>query len=129
MAVRGPARPEIHTDWPALAARTRDNLESYWRPWTRHLRTSPLGLTAWAVSWSVLGVARLQHTLAAGRVTSKTAAAEFALHTYGARSERIISEALRLRCGGPPRYRTPITRRAHLLTFLTQALPPPAPNP
>lgn len=124
VAVRGPERPEIHTDWPALAERTRANLDSYWRPWLRQTRVSPAGLTAGAVSWGVLGVTRLQHTLDAGEVTSKTAAAEYALRTYGSRWDRIIGEALRIRCGGPPRYRNPFTRRTDMLTFLTRALTP-----
>jgi hypothetical protein len=122
VAVRGPQRPEIHTDWPALAERTRANLESYWRPWARRMRASPIALTSRAVSWGVLGVARLRHTLAAGEVTSKTAAASFALATYGHECDRIVGEALRIRCGGRPRYRNPLHRRTDLLTFLTRTL-------
>jgi hypothetical protein len=122
IAVRGPQRPEIFTDWPALAALTRANLESYWRPWAHRLRFHPVSLGTWAVAWGVLGVSRLHHTLAAGRVTSKTEAADFALRTYGPRWERIVGEALRIRCGGPPRYRNPARRRADLLAFLDYVL-------
>ncbi|WP_436522006.1 nucleotidyltransferase domain-containing protein [Actinoplanes sp. HUAS TT8] len=122
VAVRGPQHPEIFTDWPALAARTRDNLESYWRPWTRRMRTHPAALTAAAVSWGVLGVARLRNTLEAGRVTAKTDAGEFAVRTYGSRWEPIVGEALRIRCGGSPRFRNPLRRRAEMLAFLTRAL-------
>jgi hypothetical protein len=86
------------------------------------MRVSPTALTARAVSWSVLGVARLRHTLAAGEVTSKTAAGEFALRAYGSRWERIVGEALRIRCGGPARYREPFQRRADMLAFLGHVL-------
>ncbi|GAA4599929.1 putative nucleotidyltransferase [Actinoplanes octamycinicus] len=122
VALRGPARPEIYTDWPALAELTRANLASYWRPWVRRLRGGPVGFTGWAVSWTVLGVARLRHTLAAGEVTSKTAAGEFAVARYGREWERIVGEALRLRCGGAARYRNPLRRRADMLAFAERVL-------
>jgi hypothetical protein len=122
VAVRGMDAPEVFTDWPGLAELTLENLESYWRPWARRMRVSPVGLSGWAVTWGVLGAARLRHTLAAGRVTSKTEAGRFAVDTYGPRWERIVAEALRLRLGGPARYREPFTRRADLLSFLTTVL-------
>ena len=122
VAVRGPERPEVFTDWPGLAESTRANLVSYWEPWTRGLRASPVGFGGWAVTWGVLGVARLRHTLAAGRVTAKTEAGRFAVQTYGSRWERIVGEALRLRLGGPAWYRNPVARRADLLAFLRTVL-------
>ncbi|WP_328467086.1 nucleotidyltransferase domain-containing protein [Actinoplanes sp. NBC_00393] len=126
VTLRGPERPEIFTDWPALAAATRDNLESYWRPWARGLRFHPMSLGSWAVSWGVLGVSRLRHTLVTGRVTSKTAAGEYALRSYPG-WERIIGEALRIRGGGPARYRNPVRRRGDLLAYLEYALDPDGP--
>ncbi len=81
---------------------------------------SPEGLTAWATSWSGLGVARLRHTLAAGRVTSKTEAADYATATYDPRWHRIVREALRIRVGGPSLYANPWRRRADMLGFLRQ---------
>jgi len=124
VAVRGPAVAElgIHTDWLALAESTRRNLVEYWAPWLTRTGRGPVGLSAWATSWGVLGVARLRHTLAAGRVTSKTEAAAFATATYGPRWHRIIREALRIRVGGAARYRNPWRRRADLVGFVEQAL-------
>ncbi|MDR7275447.1 nucleotidyltransferase domain-containing protein [Catenuloplanes atrovinosus] len=119
--IRGPAA-DVFTDWPALAASTRRNLETYWTPWVTQLSRSPLGLSEWATTWTVLGVARLRHTLAAGRVTSKTAAAAYATATYDPRWHRVIEEALRIRVGGRPRYRSPLRRRADLLGFARDAL-------
>jgi hypothetical protein len=84
-------------------------------------RAGPAGLSAWATTWGVLGVARLRHTLAAGRVTSKSAAGH-ALRTYDQRWHRVVEEALRIRVGGPPLYRNPWRRRADLVGFLTEAL-------
>ena len=119
--VRGPV-PGVFTDWPALAAATRHNLETYWAPWVRRLSRSPHGLSGWATSWTVLGVARLRHTLAAGHVTSKTEAAAYATATYDPRWHRVVDEALRIRVGGRPRYRSPLRRRADLLGFSREAL-------
>lgn len=120
--VRGPATPEIHTDWAALADATRRNLLTYWTPWAAQLTWSPLGLSEWAAAWTVLGIARLRHTLDAGRVTSKTEAAGFAVANYGPRWHRVIEEALRIRVGGAARYRSPLRRRADVLGFAREAL-------
>jgi hypothetical protein len=124
VAVRGPAVGElgVHTDWPALARATQGNLHEYWAPWARQAAWSPAGLTAWGTTWGVLGVARLRHTLAAGRITTKTEAAAYATATYDRRWHRVIEEALRVRVGGRPRYRNPWRRRADMLGFMREAL-------
>jgi Domain of unknown function (DUF4111)/Nucleotidyltransferase domain len=127
VTVRGPAAADIgvHTDWPALAEATRANLRDYWTPWAARTGRSPVGLSAWATSWGVLGAARLRHTLAAGRVTSKTEAAAYATDTWPPRWHRIIAEALRIRTGsGTPLYRNPWRRRADLTGFLQLVLAP-----
>jgi hypothetical protein len=124
VAVRGPAVAEldIYTDWPALAASTRENLAGYWTWWRNVTARGPAGFSARATSWGVLGAARLRHTLAAGRVTSKTEAAGYALETYDERWHRVIREALRIRIGGPALYRGPLRRHADLLGFLDVVL-------
>lgn len=123
VAVRGPAVADlgVHTDWPTLSEVTRRNLDEYWTPWLRRSARGVVGLTPWATTWGVLGVARLRHTLAAGQVTSKTDAAAYALDTYG-RWHRVVREALRIRVGGPPLYRNPWRRRADLTGFMAEAL-------
>jgi hypothetical protein len=125
VAVRGPATAEltIHTDWPALARRTEENLRTYWAGWlagcSRPLTLPGLGAMAPSLtSWGVLGVTRLRHTLAAGEVTSKTAAAAFALSRYDERWHPIVREALRARVGGAPVYRDPLRRRRDLLGYV-----------
>ena len=120
VAVRGPSVADlgIYTDWPALAASTRDNLAGYWTRWRHVTARGPAGFSAWATCWGVLGAARLRHTLASGRVTAKTEAADYALATYDERWHRVVREALRVRVGGPALYRNPLRRRADLLGFL-----------
>ncbi|GAA4435883.1 nucleotidyltransferase domain-containing protein [Phytohabitans houttuyneae] len=124
VAVRGPAVAEVgvFTDWPALAEATLRNLDEYWAPWLARAGRGPVGLTPWAACWGVLGVARLRHTLAAGRVTSKTEAAGYALATAEPRWHRVIQEALRIRVGGAPRYRNPWRRRADVVGFVSSWL-------
>ncbi|WP_440063596.1 nucleotidyltransferase domain-containing protein [Streptosporangium sp. OZ121] len=129
VAVRGPAVAElgIHTDWDALARRTRENLDGYWTRWVeRGSRSASLwgvaALSGHQTTWGVLGVTRLHHTLAAGEVTSKTAAGEYALKVFDERWHRIIREGLRLRAGGPPLYRDPFRRRADLLAYMSMVL-------
>ncbi|MBB2948942.1 hypothetical protein FB565_008728 [Actinoplanes lutulentus] len=118
VTVRGP-EPTVHTDWPALRERTLQNLSEYWAQWRIRASFTP---SAWTTSWSVLGTARLRHTLAAQRVTSKTEAAAFALGTYDERWHRIIREALRIRVGGRPEYRSLVHRHLDTLSFLSMIL-------
>ena len=124
VAVRGPSVAElgVHTDWPALAESTRENLAGYWTRWRNVTARGPIGFSSWATAWGVLGAARLRHTLAAGRVTAKTEAAAYALETYDERWHRVIREALRIRVGGPALYRNPFRRHADLMGFMAAVL-------
>ncbi|BBH69527.1 hypothetical protein ACTI_62120 [Actinoplanes sp. OR16] len=116
--VRGPEL-DVHTDWPALAERTRANLAGYWTNWRTAAAFTPGTRTT---CWGVLGMTRLRHTLAAGRVTAKTEAAAFALETYDPRWHRIVKEALRLRVGGEPEYRSPVHRHLDTLRYTAMVL-------
>ncbi|MGW4475288.1 nucleotidyltransferase domain-containing protein [Nonomuraea sp. NPDC004354] len=129
VTVRGPAVAEVgvHTDWDLLARRTRENLAGYWTRWAeKSSRTTSLwGLAALVpaqTSWGALGVTRLHHTLAAGEVTSKTAAGEYALRLFDERWHRIVREALRIRKGGAALYRNPFARRADLIAYMRMVL-------
>jgi hypothetical protein len=124
VAVRGPAVADLRvfTDWPAMVEATRRNLVEYWTPWLNRSARGVVGLTSWATTWGVLGVARLRQTLAAGQVTSKTDAAAYALETYDQRWHRVVREALRIRVGGARLYRSPWQRRTDLVGFMTEAL-------
>ncbi|MEV4639351.1 nucleotidyltransferase domain-containing protein [Actinoplanes sp. NPDC049548] len=125
IAIRGPAVAElcVYTDWPTLAAETRENLAGYWAAWRNRAALGLAGAGDWATAWGVLGVARLRHTLAAGRVTAKTEAAGYALQTYGQRWHRIVREALRIRTGeGEPQYRNQVHRHLDMIRFVTHVL-------
>jgi hypothetical protein len=124
LAIRGPRTADlaVFTDWAGLQAMTRDNLAGYWTRWCDSTARGTAGLSPSAVSWGVLGVARLRHTLAAGRVTSKTEAAAYASGMYDARWRRVVQEALRVRCGGPRLYRDPWRRRSDLVGVLQEML-------
>lgn len=118
VTVRG-EMPDVHTDWPALAEQTRANLAGYWTRWRQWAAFTP-GLRP--TSWGVLGMTRLRHTLAEGRVTSKTEAARFALRRYETRWHPIVREALRIRVGGRPEYRSPVQRHLDMLAYTSMVL-------
>ncbi|WP_336214592.1 nucleotidyltransferase domain-containing protein [Nonomuraea sp. LPB2021202275-12-8] len=129
VAVRGPEVETlgVHTDWAALAEGTRANLATYWTRWLeRSSRPATwMGMAAlsdYQTTWGVLGVTRLHHTLASGRVTSKTAAGAYALAAFGERWHRIVREAVRIRTGGPALYRSPFRRRADMLAYMSMVL-------
>jgi hypothetical protein len=80
---------------------TLENLRSYWALWIAR-RRSLLGpgfgmLVDWSIAWGVLGIVRPHYTLATVRVTSKSAAAEYARTRFEPSWHRVIEEALRLR--------------------------------
>lgn len=119
IAVRGPGRErlQVHLDEAELRRWTLGNLNGYWRRWA--LRTARSGLTTVralprraAVS-GVLGTPRLLYTLATGAITTKEAAAQYALEVFGSRWHPLIEDALAFWRGGPPRelYRRHPTRR------------------
>ncbi|MFI6497422.1 aminoglycoside adenylyltransferase domain-containing protein [Nonomuraea typhae] len=128
VAVRGPEKPEIYTDWEKLAAFTENNLRTYWRRWTgRSARSFSLagaaGLLDARITWGVLGATRLRHTLAAGEVTSKGAAGAWALGACDERWHRIVREGLRIRRGEPnPLYRSRFARRRDMIDYLRMVL-------
>lgn len=143
VALRGPEAPEVWTDTDALQAWVRTNLDEYWADWVARLRKligrGTMLLGDWAVGWGVLGIPRLHYTLATGKVTSKTAAGEYALETFGDEWAPILDEALRLRRGEGEQSdeyrRRPLTRRRDALAFMDHVLadaatryPAPAPE-
>ena len=102
IALRGrvPDASWIAADRDATIRYSRENLLSYWRDWVdsrRHL--PPSHLPDEAISWGVLGIARLDATIRTGRIPSKTKAGHHAFATFPAHA-RIVTEALRLRTGG-----------------------------
>jgi len=101
IAVRGPAPETLHLsiDPAALIRFEHDNLGYYWTDWV---------VTHWAgpadaalAARGVLGVLRLAHVLATGRVASETAAGQWALGHFASPWHPIIDAALAARRGKP----------------------------
>lgn len=126
LAVRGEV-PPVHTDHDALLASTRANLDSYWRGiLTRLEGLDPVevGRDDSAVTWVVLGVARLHHLLATGAMTSKSGAGRYVLADLDARWHPVAREALRLRDdpATPSAYDDAAERGLDLVAFLRWAI-------
>jgi hypothetical protein len=121
-------RAGIWYDPSRLMSWTRQNVDEYWAPWlarARRFLTRPglamLGPSA--VMWGVLGISRLHHTLATGRIVSKSGAGDYALSAFEPRWHRIIEESLRIRRDeGGPRYGSPFARRRDALDFVAMAI-------
>lgn len=97
--VRG-VRPTIHTDLDALLDLTRANLSSYWTPLLARIEAAGdrrAGADQAGVTWATLGVARLHHLLATGRLTSKSGAGRYILSALDPRWHALAREALAIR--------------------------------
>ena len=97
LTVRGPEPGTlgIWTDEQVLREYTHDNLRSYWAAEVDQLRKFPdEAARPDIVAWFVLGVSRLHHLLATGRLTSKTGAGRYALERFGERWRPIVAEAI-----------------------------------
>jgi hypothetical protein len=129
--VRGPQTSAL-TVWDdpvALDRWTRQNLESYWRPWVARRRrlASREGLASirpWATEWGVLGVSRLHYTLRTGAITSKYGAGLDAMRRFPTCWHRVLIEALRIRRGdrGRSTFATPLGRRRAMLAYMSMVI-------
>lgn len=116
------ASPQASTftvSWDELVARMHDNLNSYWRSWTRSpIRLSQL-LTDYGVQWAVLGVLRLWYAFCENEITSKTGAGRYALSHLSGRWHPIVREAINLRDGSQQKlYASRILRAYEAVKFL-----------
>lgn len=102
IAIRGEL-PSMWTDDVELETFTRANLDSYWREQAERLTAAvdEIGDLEWLTAWCVLGVARLDHLLVTGALTTKSGAGRWALRHYPERFHPVLCEALRIRQGGP----------------------------
>jgi hypothetical protein len=128
LAVRGPsiAGVQVWRDGAVLRAWTLNNLVEYWRPWIAQYREGPSSLERRhdLVCWGVLGVARLHYTVATNRITSKTAAGQYALEVFDRRWGPIVSEAIGLRADPTKAsdYADLSQRRLEVLAFMSTAI-------
>lgn len=101
--VRGPevADVDVWTDRAVLRAYSHDNLGTYWAEQARALAQFPSEAgRPDIVAWCVLGIPRLHHLLATGRLTSKDGAGRYAVDTFGEEWRILVAEALSYRATG-----------------------------
>lgn len=120
IAMRGPRPadlgldPELHL----LRQWNLDNLNGYWTSCATgalngHPPLKPWMPPRWATSWTVLGPARLHHTIATGEVISKQQAGEYALDVFDSDWHPIIEEAVAYWHGEPPHPAFPDKKSRH----------------
>jgi hypothetical protein len=103
--VRGPALGDVQvwTDTETLRTYSHANLTDYWAGQVALLRQHPQDAARPdIVSWFVLGVPRLHHAIATGRLTSKDGAGHHAVATFGERWRPLVAEAMTYRALGEP---------------------------
>lgn len=126
VVVRGEL-PPVLTDAAALRVFTAANLDTYWRGrLAAAVSAGPVevGGDDDTVVWVTLGVARLHHLLATGRLTSKSGAGRYVLDACDERWHRLAADALRLRerAAGTSSYDDPEERGRDLIDFLAWAI-------
>lgn len=96
---RQPTVLGIHDDRAALWRLTQETLAGYWGRAATELKLSWMvaGRRDDAVSFCTLGVARMHHMLATGRLTSKDGAGRYALEHFDERWHPLVTDALRVR--------------------------------
>src|SRR5205814_1197828 len=62
LAIFGPELPPFDLDWDLLIERMHENLNTYWKSFTRNPRRMAWLLTDYGVQWAVLGVLRQFYT-------------------------------------------------------------------
>jgi hypothetical protein len=103
--VRGPdpGRLAVWSDPEALRRWCAGNLTGYWAGlvdrWRAATPVRELVVHHYGLPWLVLGVARLQYTIATGEITSKAGAGRWALDHCEARRRPVLSTCLALREG------------------------------
>lgn len=95
------------------------NLNTYWKSFTRKPARMSWLLTDFGAPWAILGVLRLYYTFREEEITPKTGAGEYALAHLPARWLRLIREAIHIReQTGAPAYRSRILHAVEAWAFL-----------
>lgn len=114
-----PERLPITIDWNQLIDEMRENLNTYWRKWTRQPDRFAVLLSNWGVQWAVLGVLRQFYSFREHSITTKTKAGEYALTRIPTRWHPLIQEAINIREGKKVSlYQFRIVRAIHTIKFL-----------
>ena len=95
----GPASATLPftVSWDVLIAEMKENLNTYWRSWTRHPRRVGILYSDWGIQWAVLGVLRQFFTFRENSITTKVKAGEYALGCVPRRWHSLIQEAINIR--------------------------------
>ncbi len=106
-------------DWDQLVAWMRENMNSYWAPWTkRPVRILTL-YSNWGIQWAVLGVLRQFYTFKENSITTKVRAARYALGCLPFQWHKLIQEAIDIREGKKESaYQSRIARMMEAVNFL-----------
>ena len=120
ITIRGPQPEDLELDpEPHLLRQWNlDNLNGYWKSCaTATLKgkppLKPWMPARWATSWTVLGPARMHHTIATGDIISKQQAGEYALEAFDPEWWPIIEEAVAYWQGEPPHPAFPDKNSRH----------------
>ena len=109
----------INIDENILVAWTQENMNTYWKSWTRQPGRLIVLLTDWGIQWAALGVARQFYTIREKGIISKRRAGDYALSAVPHQWHRIIHEAIRIRTrSGAPLYRSRLARGIAVVNFL-----------
>ena len=84
-------------NWDLLITELRENLNTYWRSWTRHPKRVAVLYSNWGIQWAVLGVLRQFFTFREKSITTKVKAGEYALDCLPRRWHPLIQEAINIR--------------------------------
>ena len=95
----GPRNLPFTVDWDLLLAEMRDNLNSYWRSWTKRPGRILLLYSNWGIQWAVLGILRQFYSFRENSITTKVRSGEYALGCLPAQWHPLIQEAIGIRQG------------------------------
>jgi hypothetical protein len=106
-------------DWNVLIAEMGENLNSYWRNWTRHPRRIMVLYSDWGIQWAVLGVLRQYFTFMENSITTKVRSGDYTLGCLPRQWHPIIQEAINIRQGKKDSsYRSRFSRMVETVRFL-----------
>jgi hypothetical protein len=114
-----PTTLDFSVDWDRLTVNMLENLNTYWRGFTRKPPRMLWLIYDYGIQWVILGVLRQFYTFREHDITSKTGSATYGLKHLPARWHPIIQEALNIRHQTKNSlYRSRITRALDAMRFL-----------
>jgi hypothetical protein len=110
-------------NWDLLITEMRENLNTYWRSWTRYPRRVVVLYSNWGIQWAVLGVLRQFFTFSEKSITTKVKAGTYALGCLPSHWHPLIQEAINIRQGQKgSSYRSRFGRMVQTVRFLNYVI-------